>query len=356
MKNKFARHLAYFFMGIAFALLVRNVAAQSEIEQFLLNFDGEYGLLQNANDPLEVADYFDSKNPYVKTIKQMVTSENGVTVMLDKVLVTEDNLTMAFLIAADFPDHLNDVQILVSNTEINPLLPYPEDSFTPIMRGGGGGGPLLLLANENPRVYYQIVSRSLMRYDGFISPSAPMQVKVKVPIVSIGWDYQDPGQEFVSSGCFYDEINAEFEFETDGAELASLTRTFDLNYSFELKGRKYSFDRLRFNPMTLILFATDSKNQINDPREDIDDIQFVNAETDDGTTIRLQDNWTTPYYGYMKLIIKPELIKALEQTKTLTLIPCSLAKPLAEYETYPRWESDDDYHCDRELAITVEVK
>ena len=329
-------------------------AAETEIEQFLLNFDGEYGKSNGLQDPFWIS-VFDSHNPYVKEIKKLVTSENGVTVMLDKVLVTEDDLSVSFLISAEqLPENLNDVQLQLTTISVGPILPYPEDSFEPIGRGGGGGGPLLQLANQDPPVYYQFVSTPLLFFDGYVSAADPVQVKVSVPTVAFGWRNPESDQEYENSDYFYDEINATFEFETDGAELAALTRNLDLYHAFEISEHNYSFDKLRFNPMFLILFATDEVGPMNTDPASVEAIKFVNAVTDDGTVIRLLDSGISPYYGFTRKILDEGMIEALKETETLTLIPCTYKKPLAEYETYP-WENDDDYLCHQDLAVTVTI-
>jgi hypothetical protein len=323
-------------------------SAQSDIEKFMLEFDGEYGRMQEFG----IDGPFDSKNPYVKPVKQLVTSENDIIVMLDKVLVTENSMTAAFLIGGELPENLDDVQLEISLFDVGPLLPYPEDSFELMRGGGGGGGPQLLIANEDPLILYHIASTPLMFYEGYVSPADPMQVKIRVPLVSIGWRYQDDSLDYEPTDYFYEELNHTFEFETDGAELAALTKNFDLDYPFEAGSHGYSFDNLRFNPMHLILFATDKAEEVSFMKETPEDLQFVKAVTDDKTEIILYEN-RYPYYGFSYKIINPTVIQSLEKTQTLTLVPCFLKKPLAEYEEYPQYSNPSDYDCNLDRAIVV---
>ncbi len=348
MKTK--RMLLLSLVIIIAGVVAGRVSAESDIEKFLMNFNGEYGLIKDNMD----GSPFDSKNPYVKSVKQMVTTESGISVMLDKVLVTEDSLTAAFLISGDLPENLDDVQLQITKVDVGPLLPYPEDSFKLIKGGGGDGGPKLLIANEDPLVLYDFTWAPLLRYEG-VSPADPMQVKITVPVVSIGWRYQDDSQEHESTDYYYEELNHTFEFETDGAELAALTRNYDLNHAIKVGSREYSFDKLRFNPMHLILFSTDLTGAgfPYSTKESPEDLQYK-AITDDKTEIILHEN-SYPY-GYTRKIINPETIQVLEKTKTLTLVPCFLRKPLAEYDEYPQFDNPDDYDCSPERAFIVQIK
>lgn len=350
MNNKLKLLLWLAVFLVALKVAPGTVAAETELEKFLMEFDGEYGLIK---DRLNESP-FDSKNPYVKSVKQVVTTENGVLVMLDKVLVTEDALIAAFLISGELPDNLTDVQLQVSSFDISPVLPYPEDSFKVVKGGGGGGGPMLLIANEDPLVLYHIVTKPLMYYDGYVSPADPMQVKIFVPLVSVGWRYQDEDLELESSDYYYEELNHTFEFETDGAELASLTKTYELNHRFKLGSHGYSFDKLRFNPMHLILFGSDSAETINYELNSPEDIRFVKAITDDGTAVILFPVYS-PYWGFAKMILNPAQIQSLETTKQLTLSPCGYQKPLEEYESFPLMENESDFNCHPEASITLTV-
>lgn len=354
MKNKLKLLLWLAIFLVTFGIAPGTVAAETELEKFLMEFDGDYGLITDRLNESPFDSPFDSKNPYVKSVKQMVTTENGVLVMLDKVLVTEDALIAAFLISGELPDNLDDVQLQVSNIDISPVLPYPEDAFKLMKGGGGGGGPMLLIANKDPLVLYHIVTKPLMYYDGYVSSGDPMQVKIFVPLVSIGWRNQDGDLESESEDYYYEELNHTFEFETDGAELASLTKTYDLNHRFELGSHGYSFDKLRFNPMHLILFGSDLAETINYEGNSPEDILFVKAITDDGTAITLfQVN--APYWGFAKMILNPAQIQSLETTKKLVLSPCSYKKPLEEYESYPLMENESDFDCHPESSITLNV-
>ncbi len=350
MKNRFIQMIAFLLLaaGLAFPAAA---SAESEQETFLRNFEAVY--------PADIGEVIDSANPYAKSVGIVKTTKNGISVLLDKVLVTEDELAVSFLISGDFPENLFDVQLSAS-IEAGPLLPYPPDSFELARHGGGGGGPRLRLlteVNEDLPVALDTASVFLMRHDGYISPSDPMQVHIRVPQITVGWEYTD-ADGIVRGDQYYEDEVLEFDFVTDGAELAAQTKTFELNHAFEIDGKTYEFHTLRFNPMQLILFTGEVWTHNGPPYAT--GIRYVEAITTEGTKIELAptDSDYHAYYGFTKKILDPAVIQSLETTKTLTLTPCYLPLPAdKERDTYINPQPGDPaYDCNPENAVTVTIR
>ena len=78
---KMKRSLLAFGVALILLCAVTSGIAQENLEDFMLGFEPEYG----------DRDYvLDTTNPYVKPIRQLQTTESGVVLLLDKVLVTEE--------------------------------------------------------------------------------------------------------------------------------------------------------------------------------------------------------------------------------------------------------------------------
>ncbi len=326
------------FMVIAFPAAASD---KNERETFLQDFEGVYS-----------TDSIDSANPYNKSVRIVKTTQSGISVMLDKVLVTEDALAVSFLISGDFPENLCDVQ-LSAIIDVSPILPYPPDSFEVMHKGGGGGGgPWLYLLTEGddePLVALDFAEVNLMFFTGYISPSDPIQVKVRVPEIIIGWENID-ADGITQIQSYYEDEPLEFEFVTDGAELAAHTKTFQLDHTFEIDGKTFEFHQLRFNPAQPILFTG-----IMQARVDFAEVvKYVEATTDEGQKILMYGAHAHPYEGFTTKIPDPEIIRALETTKTLTLTPCYLPGGLSE-EGIPPFGSPA-YDCNPENAVTVTIR
>ncbi len=337
----------------ALGLIPGTASAETTNEDFLRNFEGVYawekGLYQGA---------IDSANPYSKPLRILKTTESGINVLLDRVLVTEDELAVSFLISGDFPQDLIDVQ-LFADIDVGPLLPYPPDTFAFSPRKGlmGGGGPNLRLVNDNPLAILDVKTVRLMTYDGYVSPSDPIQVKIRVKEIHVGWEGDTDAYGTTWIQYYYDEEPLVFEFETDGAELAAQTQTIPLDHTFEIDGKTYEFHQLRFNPMQLILFTGEMSSDFS--WENTEGVRFVIATADNGTEIRLNavEEADCPYYGFRTKILDPEIIHTLEQTKTLTLTPCySPGRSTSEDpNTHLLWE-EPVYDCSPEHAVTVNIR
>ncbi len=344
MKNRTVWMIALVLMIAAIALPAA-AAAESDRETFLENFEAVY--------PANIGGVIDSANPYTKSVRIVKTTQSGISVMLDKVLVTEDELAVSFLISGDFPENLFDVH-LYTDINVSPLVPYPPElSFEP-QRGGGGGDPVYVrVVNENPLVALDTATIALMYDEGYVSAADPIRVHIRIPQIDIGWDYSE---EEGNAQYYHEDEVLEFEFETDGAELAAQTKTFDLDHTFEIDGKTYEFHRLHFNPMQLILFTGEMSSGFS--WEYTEGVRYVIAATDDGNKINLNavEAADCPYRGFRAKILDPEVIRSLERTKTLTLTPCYLPDQTNEDpNSYPLWENPA-MDCSPERAVTVNIQ
>ncbi len=344
MKNKWI--LITLILIIALVSLVQSALAESEIEAFLKDFKPKYDF--------KLGYYMiDSENPWAQSVRLMKTTSNGMTVMVDKVLVTEDEFAVSFLISGDISrEKLGDVQLQSPIIDLQPLLEYPPDSFDIVMRGGGGGDANLRILNEDPLVILDTHYRRLLRSNGYIAAANPIEVKMTLPQINIGWTDFDEHGNTLGWDYFYDDDPLEFEFVADGSALAEKTKTFDLNHSFELRGTTYEFHRFRFNPMDMILF-TGPLGDLTSRLGSV--IRMVEVKTDDGTTLRVQPEWG-PYYGFRKKVMEPEVFEALDKAEKLMLTPCYLPKPEDEYpDDFPFWD-EKEYECNPDFAVTVVLK
>ncbi len=354
MKNQIALIIAVLLTLAAIGPAPAAASAERSNEPFLQNFEAVY--------PPELGWVIDSTNPYSKPLHILKTTKSGISVMLDRVLVRETDMALSFLISGDFPQHLTGVE-LSADIDAGPLLPYPPDSFEPVRRAiGGGAWPTLRLLHENPAVALETRWVLLMRYNGYISPSDPIQVRVHVSEISVCWEDTDTDPEMApQSQCYFEDEPLEFEFETDGAELAAQTRTIQLDHAFEIDGQTYEFHELRFNPMQLILFTSLSWEYVQKANKQYFTlgVLYVEAVTDDGTRINLgRSDSMLPFDGYTKMILTPETIRSLEQTKTLTLTPCYLPRPPEEEidSFFIPENGDPAYDCDPERAVTINIR
>ncbi len=342
MKQQTIGIIALLFIIAAMAFPAAAASDENERETFLQNFEADYN-----------TSIINSTNPYNKPVRILKTTKSGISVMLDKVLVTEDALAVSFLISGDFPrENLREVR-LFANIDIGPLLPYPPDSFEVVDGGGGGGAPWLYLlteGNDKPLVAMDVAEARLMSPEGYVSPSDPIQVRIRVPRIDISWEYID-ANGIMQIQSYYEDEPLEFEFVTDGVELAAQTKTFQLDHTFEIDGKTYAFHQLRFNPAQLILFT--GKMRV---REDsVEGIWYVEAVTSEGEKITLYSAIYRPYEGFNGKILEPEIIHALETTKTLTLTPCYLPGLAEEDNSFPN-PGNPAYDCSPERAVTVKIR
>ncbi len=360
MKNRINWIMFFLLTMTALGLIPGTASAETTNEDFLRNFEGVYawekGLYQGA---------IDSANPYSKPLRILKTTESGINVLLDRVLVTEDELAVSFLISGDFPQDLIDVQMF-ADIDVGPLLPYPSHSFEAVRGEPEDRWPIRRILSEKnedsgePPVVLDTRTVLLIRHDGYISPTDPIRVRVRIPLITVTWLYPATDGTFREQRYFEDEL-LEFEFETDGAELAAQTKSFQLDHTFEIGGQPYEFHNFRFNPMQLILFTGPAWEYVEAGRGAyLTGIPYVEAAADDGTIIYLDpsDTYFRPYNGFTRKILKPEIIRALEQIKTLTLTPCYLPKPVIKDEksySYPR-RGSAAFDCSSEWAVTLNIR
>lgn len=303
-------------LSIVCLFVITPVIAESDLEEFMMNFEPNYHIEGYTN-----FGGMNTESPYAKPVRRMVTTAKGTVLMLDKVLVTEDNLTVSVLIgfnpdvyALRKPDY---VFLGLSAVEVSPKIPYPKDYFEPPMGGGGGGGSdyILNVVNGDPFVVYDAVSTELMFYDGYVSPRDQIEVKVKILEYNVCWNEED--SEDFDPHCYEERGPWEFKFETDGSELAEKTKEIELKTKFEIMGKSFELNWLLFNPMYLILFTNDW-NSDHDPMEGS---LFAFVTTDDGVEFRM-DNKFFPYTGYSELIVDQGRIRSLEETRSLKVSIC----------------------------------
>lgn len=335
--------LLFTLLTLCFADLV---SAQSGLETFMQEFEPDYGL--DGNFVLNTA------NPYVRPIRQMATTESGVVIMLDKVLVTEDQIAVTVLLGVE-PANADwtppsSFQLGLAMMEVTPHIPYPPDYFEIIHGGSGGGGPILNKIHDDPFVVYDFVRSDMMFDDGYVSPKDSMHVKVKILYYEICWDIE-LRENYFEPSCFREQGPWEFEFETDGKELAEKTKEFEIKEIFEIEGKSFSLDRLRFNPMHLIAFVSGSGVDYRTPG--FRDNLSVFIETDDRTAVHLWSH-RVPYIGFDRQITDDAVIASLEKTKSLRVMFC-LRK---HYSEYPRDYDPGNikfYNCDPAWTTTVDL-
>ena len=151
--------------------------------------------------------------------------QNGLTVMLDKVLVTEDNIYISVLMGIAEKNGKNlvvpsDFQINGYDIDVSPVVPYPPDYFEIKLGGGGGGGPYINVLHEDPLVVYDGIGKNLMYSDGYVSVKDPMHVKVRILRVEVCWDEEIAPQRYTSA-CYTETESSRSEERRVGKECRS---------------------------------------------------------------------------------------------------------------------------------------
>lgn len=332
-------------------LTISSVSAAGELEEFMRTFEPDYELPY-----YEFAGGMDSKNEYAQPVRLMQTTEAGAVLMIDRVLVTEDDMTVSVLMGYT-PKRENWVRpesfhLGLAGLELSPILPYDEP-FDVLGGGGGGENYGLELLNEGPFVTVGTIASPLMFYDGYVSAKNPITVKVKILYYEVCWESKSE-DGFLEMNCFKETGPWEFEFEADGSALAAKTREYELNRSVEVNGRTLELTRLRFNPMQPILFT---KEVVDNHSLDVERPVFCFIQTDDGTVFQLNRHFF-PYSGFTSKVVNPAWIKALETTETLTLKFCVM-EPVASAFDFPEdFDMNDPkfYECDPAWEMEVELK
>lgn len=326
------------------------VTAQSDLEKFMEDFEPDYP----TSDKTFLSG-MDTTSPYAKPVRQAVTTDDGVVIMLDKVLVTEDDVTVSVLLGVE-PRGENwaapsSFQLGLSMMEVTPHIPYPPDYFEIIHGGVGGGGPILNKIHDDPFVVYDFVRSELMFDDGYVSPKDPMHIKVTILKYEICWDvvviddYSEPR-------CFKENGPWNFEFDTDGAELAAKTKEFEVGEALDIEGKDVLLDRFRFNPMHLIAFTSGAGVDYLHGTHLSELTAFV--ETDDGTTIHLWFH-RSPYIGFDRKIIDDAVIQSLEETKSLKVLFC-LDRINGDYPQDYDPEKIEFYTCDPAWSTVIDLE
>ncbi len=343
---KMKRSLLAFGVALILLCAVTSGIAQENLEDFMLGFEPEYG----------DRDYvLDTTNPYVKPIRQLQTTESGVVLLLDKVLVTEDEIAVTILLGVD-PENEDwtpptSFQLGYAGMEVTPHLPYPPGYFGIIHGGGGGGGSILNKIHGDPFVVYDCISSGLMFDDGYVSPKDPMHVKVKILDYEVCWNMEVSDMNYGPS-CYHEQGPWEFEFDTDGAELAAKTKEFEVGEALDIEGKDVLLDRFRFNPMHLIAFTSGAGVDYLHGTHLSELTAFV--ETDDGTTIHLWFH-RSPYIGFDRKIIDDAVIQSLEETKSLKVLFC-LDRINGDYPQDYDPEKIEFYTCDPAWSTVIDLE
>lgn len=320
----------------------------TELDQFMFLFEPEYIV----EDPLLGS--LDTSSPYVKPVRLLHETKAGIALMLDRVLVTENDLFVTVLMG--LPEGLNqkpsDFQIGSYTIEVGPRIPYPENYFKPRYGGGGGGGPYLHKLNDDPFVAVDSVRTDLMFLDDYVSASDPIQVRLTIQNYQVCWGKSEAEEDmYFDSHCFREDGEWTFEFETDGAALAAKTEEFDLDETLTVGQDELSLYRLRFNPMQLIFFVEIESS--GGP----DDGRFaVFAKTDDGKAIRLDYDYA-PFRRFSRKIVDSGLVASLEKTETLTLFGCGYPE-FSDYTEFPEDFDPEDprfYNCEGAQEIAIKL-
>ena len=330
---------------------IQSAAAASELEEFMRRFEPDYEIPY-----FEFAGGMDTKNEFAQPVRLMQTTGKGVVLMIDRVLVTEDDLTVSVLMGYDPKRedwiHPDNFRLGLAGLELSPILSYTEP-FAVHEGGGGGEGFALNILNEEPFVVVDTIASPMMFYDGYVSAKEPIKVKIKILYYEVCWESKSEGG-FYGTDCFKETGPWEFEFETDGSALAEKTRDYELNRSVVVDGRTLELTRLRFNPMQPILFTDESSN------EDSQGWGRTIAcflETDDGTVFQLNRHHF-PYYGYTSKVAKSAWAKALETTETLTLKFC-VTKPITSAADFPEdfdMNNPKFYTCDPAKSTVIDLE
>ena len=318
----------------------------TELDRFMFSFEPEYIV----EDPLLGS--LDTSSPYVKPVRHLHETKAGTALMLDKVLVTENDLFVTVLMG--LPEALDqepsDFQIGSYTIEVGPRIPYPENYFKPRYGGGGGGGPYLHKLNDDPFVAVDSVRSDLMFLDDYVSASDPIQVRLTIQNYQVCWGKSEAEEDlYFDSHCFRENGEWTFEFETDGAELAAKTEEFDLDETLTVGQGELSLYRLRFNPMQLIFFVESENSNWAD-----DGMDAIFARTDDGKTIRLEYD-DAPFRRLSRKIVDFDLVASLEKTETLTLFGCGYPE-FSDYTEFPEDFDPEDpkfYDCEGAQDVVI---
>lgn len=346
---KKVRRLFVLWVACLLLCIATAAAAQTDLEKFMQDFEPEY--------QISGATFYggiDTASPYAKPLRQLITTDDGAVILLDKVLVTEDKLSVSVLIGLDpnggdwvAPDA---VYLDLPVIEVEPRLPYPPDYFeAPFGGGGGGPGYDFEVVHEHPLVVAGLISTELLYFDGYVAAEDPIQATVKILGYKTCWDIG--GDSYPDERCFQERGPWEFKFETDGKELAEKTKEFALNETIDIAGRTLRLDRLRFNPMHLILMTSRFES---DPESYGGNLTAF-AATDDGLEFYLDINHF-PYFGFSQLILEPERIQALEKTKTLKLSFCLSTPELLLNSQYDAYLNKANYNCDPAWSTVIDLK
>ncbi len=341
--------LLLLLIGIGFQM-IQSAGAASELEEFMRGFEPDYEIPYS-----EFMGGMDTKNEFAQPVRLMQTTEKGLVLMIDRVLVTEDDLTVSVLMGYDpkredfiRPDNFH---LGLAGLELSPILPYDEP-LAVHGGGGAGGGYALNILNEEPFVAADTIASPMMFYDGYVSAKEPITVKIKILYYEVCWESEN-GDGFYGTDCFKETGPWEFEFETDGSALAEKTRDYELNRSVEVDGRTLELTRLRFNPMQPILFT-------NESLEDslgLERTAFCFVQTDDGTVFQLNRR-RFPYTGYTSKVAKTAWAEALEMTKSLTLKFCVM-KPVTSASDFPEdfdMNNPKFYDCDPAWSTVIDLE
>ncbi len=324
---------------------VKMNPSENELEKFMADFEPDY----------QIEDVIDTANPYVKPVRMMQTTESGIAILLDKVMITEDRLYVSVLLGldqeGDHPTKPASFKINGAGIEIGPIVPYPEDYFEVQHGGGGGGGPYIHVLHDAPLVALSGVGSPLLFSDGYVSTKSPIQVRVEIISLEVCWN-DDPEVEYAENlSCFTEDGSWVFEFEADGTALAAKTKEIELDETLEVSGQAVTLNRLRFNPMELILFMEGAEARLKMEANLIDLASYF--ETDDGTRLRFWKN-SFPYAGFRRTFMDPAVIQSLEETERLKIGFC-VADP-EKVEPHHSYFDLDYYICDPAWSTVVDIK
>ena len=205
--------------------------------------------------------------------------------------------------------------------------------------------------HDAPLVALSGVGSPLLVSDGYVSTKNPIQVKVEIISLEVCWN-DDPEVEYAENlSCFTEDGSWVFEFEADGTALAAKTKEIELDETLEVSGQAVTLNRLRFNPMELILFMEGAEVQMRAETNLIDLAAYF--ETDDGTRLRFWKN-SFPYAGFRRTFMDPAVIQSLEETERLKIGFC-VPDP-EKVEAYHSYFDLDYYICDPAWSTVVDVR
>ena len=326
-------------------LRIPLVQHPSHLEEFMSKFEPHY----------KFGATFDSENPYVKSVRMQQTTKNGTVIMLDKVLVTEDRIAVSILLGSDKirkdQKDLMGFEIGPARIELWPILPYTPD-FNPDIKAyaGGGGGPSLNIVSADPLVTQNIIFSPMMFTDGYVSPKETVHVKVTIYYFDVSW-CDTESYEYTTWNRFREDGPWVFEFDTDGIELAELTKEINIFETIDIQGQKLTLKSLRWNPLQPILFVSNYESSTF-PEIGIPGLT-VFIETDDGTLLRL-DKAETLYQGFTRVFVDEETNKLFNKTENLKVAFC-----LDKLEEYPQGYNPEEkrfYLCDEKWQTTINLR